>query len=628
MEKKYYFRSEIKQLLHLMIHSLYTNKEIFLRELVSNALDAIDKVKYFLLTNSNKTLYKIYDNKITIRLDHLKKTITISDNGIGMSEQEIIDSLGTIANSNTKKFLEQVDFNKDYSNVNIIGQFGVGFYSSFMVTNKVVVHTRSIKEEDVNAGILWTSQGLGQYTISHLYKEDYGTDVILYINEQNKYFLDAIIIKQIVQKYFSHITIPIYIHYYNNHTKTHSTEHINNENNLWIKEKSNITDQEYIDFYKKLTNNLGNPLIWSHSKIEGKINYSSLLFIPDISPWDIWNRDEYKNSIKLYVRKVFIMDDFKKIIPMYLRFVQGIVDTNDLPLNISRELLQDNVLLNTLKLLLTKKILKLLQELSNNIDKYILFWIQFGNIFKEGLAEDIDNKQQISSLLRFHSSFLKTDKEYTSLDDYLSRMKAGQDKIYYLTSETYITAFNSPHLEMYNNRNIEVLLLCDRIDEWMMTYLTDYKNIQFNLISKDYELNKNMIDVSSKKIIDIDEKNFLGLVDRIKKILGSLVKDVRITNRLENSPVILVTDTNEISTQMSKLLTAAGKKAPQIKYFFEINVRHLLIKYINSIIDERLFKQWVFYIYYQALLVESNTLNNPAEFINITNNLILGIIIK
>lgn len=627
MEKKYYFRSEIKQLLHLMIHSLYTNKEIFLRELLSNSLDAIDKVKYFLLTH-NENIYKVDNNKIIIKLNHLDKTITIIDNGIGMLEQEIIDGLGTIANSNTKKFLEQVDINKDYSNVNIIGQFGVGFYSSFMVTDKVVVHTKSIKEQDSNAGILWTSQGIGQYTISNLYKKDYGTDVILYINEQNKSFLDFVLIKQIIQKYFSHISIPIYINYYNNNTKTHSTEHINNENNLWVKEKSSITDEEYINFYKKLTNNLGNPLIWSHSKIEGKINYHSLLFIPDVSPWDIWNRDEYKNSIKLYVRRVFVMDDFKKIIPMYLRFIQGIVDTNDLPLNISRELLQDDVMLSTLKLLLTKKILKLLQELSIDIKKYIIFWIQFGNILKEGLAEDIDNKQQISSLLRFYSSSLKTDKEYISLDDYLTRMKAGQDKIYYLTSETYVTAINSPHLEMYNNRNIEVLLLCDRIDEWMMTYLTDYKNIQFTLISKDYELNKNMIDVSSKKIIDVDEKHFVNLIVRIKKILGSLVKDVRITNRLENSPVILVTDTNEMSTQMLKLLTAAGKKAPQIKYFFEINIRHLLIKYINSIIDERLFKQWVFYIYYQALLVESNTLDNPAEFINIANNLLLSIIIK
>ncbi len=627
MEKKYYFRSEIKQLLHLMIHSLYTNKEIFLRELLSNSLDAIDKVKYFLLTH-NENIYKVDNNKIIIKLNHLDKTITIIDNGIGMLEQEIIDGLGTIANSNTKKFLEQVDINKDYSNVNIIGQFGVGFYSSFMVTDKVVVHTKSIKEQDSNAGILWTSQGIGQYTISNLYKKDYGTDVILYINEQNKSFLDFVLIKQIIQKYFSHISIPIYINYYNNNTKTHSTEHINNENNLWVKEKSSITDEEYINFYKKLTNNLGNPLIWSHSKIEGKINYHSLLFIPDVSPWDIWNRDEYKNSIKLYVRRVFVMDDFKKIIPMYLRFIQGIVDTNDLPLNVSRELLQDDVMLSTLKLLLTKKILKLLQELSIDIKKYIIFWIQFGNILKEGLAEDIDNKQQISSLLRFYSSSLKTDKEYISLDDYLTRMKAGQDKIYYLTSETYVTAINSPHLEMYNNRNIEVLLLCDRIDEWMMTYLTDYKNIQFTLISKDYELNKNMIDVSSKKIIDVDEKHFVNLIVRIKKILGSLVKDVRITNRLENSPVILVTDTNEMSTQMLKLLTAAGKKAPQIKYFFEINIRHLLIKYINSIIDERLFKQWVFYIYYQALLVESNTLDNPAEFINIANNLLLSIIIK
>ncbi len=626
-KKNYYFQSEVKQLLDLMINSLYSNKEIFLRELISNSSDAIDKLKFYYLTsnidnnlNSNYYIRIFIDNNI----------LNISDNGIGMTKKEVIENLGTIAKSGTKEFLKNISTkDKKFISNDIIGQFGVGFYSSFIVSDKVVVHTRSIEESDKNKSILWISKGKGKYTISNEFKENVGTDIKLYIKDSCKEFLDENRIKNIIKKYSNHINVPIENRIFSNKKKKFIWVKINQSEALWLKNKFNISDKEYKNFYLSLTNNLGNALIWSHNKVEGKNEYISLLYISDTSPWNIWNRDEYKNGIKLYINRIFIMEGIKKIIPFYLRFVQGIVDTNNLSLNISREILQDTEEISKLCISLTNRVLKILNNLSLNKDKYIIFWKNFGNIFKEGLAEDEVNVFKISLLLRFNSTFSKDKDDYISLEDYLKRMKIGQEKIFYIITDNYLSSLSSPHLEFYRNRNIEVLLMFDRIDEWMMTYLVDFKGIKFQSINKKYVENNNIITFDKKNnILNLNKDKYLNLINRIKNVLKDEVKDVVITDKLNNFPVVVSTDNNEMSTQMLKLLTFAGKKFPKIKYLFEININHLLIKYINNIKDEVIFNQWVKFLYFQALLIESNSLENSVDFINLANNLLLSMIIK
>ncbi len=629
MKKEIYnFKSEIKELLNIMINSLYSNKEIFLRELISNSSDAIDKIKFYNIKNKNYEINNINENYfIKIYVDN--NNLIISDNGIGMTKKELINNLGRIAKSGTKEFLNKyINLNKKYENSNMIGQFGVGFYSSFMVSNKVLVYTKSIIDKK---GYLWKSDGQGKYTIIDKVKKDIGTDVILNIKDSCKEFLNSSNIKEIVIKYSNYINVPIKLQYFDKKENKYIFKQINESNALWIKNKKDISKTEYVNFYNSLTKNLGNPLIWSHNKVEGKYNYISLIYIPSISPWNIWNRDEYKNGIKLYVNRIFVIEGITKIVPFYLRFIQGIIDTNNLSLNVSREVLQDNNFVNILRISITNKVLNILNELSLNKDKYFIFWKEFGNIFKEGLAEDELNRYKISLLLRFCSTYYSSKNKYVSLENYLNRMLPGQDKIFYIISDNYFSAFNSPHLEIYRKKNIEVLLMFDRIDEWMMSYLNDFKGIKFCSINKN-DIESNIINLDKSKIINVNNNNNINLDNfllRVKNILSKYdIKDVIITDKLDNFPVVVTTSTNEISTQMSKLLSSIGKSVPKIKYLFEINPNHILIKYIINITNEDFFKKWINYLFYQALLIETNSLDNPTKFINIINNILCKLIIK
>ncbi len=620
VKKKFLFKSEVKELLNLMINSLYSNKDIFLRELLSNSSDAIDKLRFFIVSNKDKNI-KFNDN-FYIRLLIKGNKLIIRDNGIGMSYDEIINNLGTIAKSGTKEFLNKINKNNNL-NDNLIGKFGVGFYSSFIVSNKVKVHTRHILENNKNNSILWSSKGDGKFFVKKLYKKKYGTDIILYLKESCKEYLNKDNLFKIINKYSNYINIPIQYKFFNKDIKKYEWKRINKYDAIWLKDKSCLSDKEYKNFYYNLTNNLGNPIIWSHNKVEGLYNYISLLYIPDTSPWNIWNRDEYKNSIKLYIKRIFIMDDIENLIPYCFRFVQGIIDTDDLPLNISREILQNNDYFKKISISLTNRIFKMINDLSLNKDKYNIFWKQFGFILKEGLADNNIDKNKISCLLRFNSSKFNSD-IFVSLEDYLNRMKIGQDKIFYITSDNYISAKNSPHLELYNKKEIEVLFMLDKIDEWMMNYLTDFKGINFCSINKDNVNLSNIISKNEEIFVDENNSSFLN---RIKLYLSDLVKDVRLTNCLDKFPVVLVTDSKDISTQMLKLLRATGKDVPKIKYYLDININHILIKYIRNIKDDIIFKKWVMFIYYQALLIETNSLDDSVNFINLVNDLINGFII-
>ncbi len=624
-KKTYIFKSEIKELLNIVINSLYSNKEIFLRELISNSSDAIDKLKFYYIKFKDKELYNLNENYfINIHID--KNNLIISDNGIGMNKKELINNLGKIAKSGTKEFLNKYINIKDNNiNHNMIGQFGVGFYSSFMVSDKVFVHTKSINSKN---GYLWVSDGHGKYEILKKKKKYNGTDVILNIKNSCNEFLDLLNIKKIIIKYSNYINVPINLKCFNKKENKYIYKKINISDALWIKNKKDISLKEYINFYNTLVNNLGNPLIWSHNKVEGKHEYIILIYIPSISPWNIWNRDEYKNGIKLYINRIFIMEGINKIVPFYLRFVQGIVDTSDLPLNISREILQNSNIINILCISITNKILNMLNKLSLNKDKYNIFWKEFGNIFKEGLAEDEINRYKISLLLRFCSTYYNSKDKYVSLEDYLNRMLPNQDKIFFIISDNYSSAFNSPHLEIYRKKNIEVLLMFNRIDEWMMSYLNDFKGIKFYSINKNDNIKVNNIITLNKSKILNNENNLNNFILKIKNLLSNKIKDVILTDKLDNFPVVVTTSVNEMSTQMSKLLSAVGKSIPKIKYLLEINPNHVLIKYISNIKDNSLLKKWIYYLYYQSLLIETNSLNNPSKFINLINNILSNLIIK
>ncbi len=626
-KETYVFKSEIKELLNIMINSLYSNKEIFLRELISNSSDAIDKIKFYNINNKNNNVNN-FDDDYFIKIYIDGNNLVISDNGIGMTKKELINNLGKIAKSGTKEFLDKyVNLKEENKNNNMIGQFGVGFYSSFMVSNKVIVHTKSIIDIK-NDGYLWSSYGQGKYNIIKKKKNNIGTDIILNIKDSCKEFLDYSNIEKIVVKYSNYINIPIKIKYFDKNKNKYIFKKINKSEALWIKNKKDISKKEYIDFYNSLTNNLGNPLIWSHNKIEGKNNYISLIYIPSISPWNIWNRDEYKNGIKIYINRIFIMEGITKIVPFYLRFIQGIIDTSDLSLNVSREILQDNNFINILRVSITNKVINILDKLSLDKNKYFIFWKEFGNIFKEGLAEDEVNRYKISLLLRFCSTYYSSKDKYVSLEDYINRMLPGQDKIFYIISDNYSSSFNSPHLEIYRKKNIEVLLMFNRIDEWMMSYLNDFKGIKFYSINKS-DINSNSIILDKSKVINNNDNNLSNFLSRVKNILSKHnIKDVILTEKLDNFPVVVTTSSNEISTQMSKLLSSIGKSVPNVKYLLEINPNHILIKYISIIKDTSLFKEWINYLFYQAILIETNSLNNPTKFINIINNILCKLIVK
>ncbi len=614
------FQSEVKQLLHLMIHSLYSNKEIFLRELISNASDAADKLRFRAL--STPDLYE-GDGELRVRVsvDKENRTLTLSDNGIGMRRDEVIENLGTIAKSGTKSFLESLgsDQAKDSQ---LIGQFGVGFYSAFIVADKVSVRTRAAGAA-ADEGVFWESAGEGEYTIADITKEDRGTEITLHLREGEDEFLDAWRVRSIISKYSDHIALPVEIESHNEEDDTTSWEKINKAQALWTRSKSEISEDEYKEFYKHVAHDFTDPLTWSHNRVEGKQEYTSLLYIPAQAPWDMWNRD-HKHGLKLYVQRVFIMDDAEQFMPNYLRFVKGLIDSNDLPLNVSREILQDSRITQTLRSALTKRSLQMLEKVAkDDEEKYQKFWQQFGLALKEGPAEDSANIETIAKLLRFASTSSEGPAQTVSLEDYISRMVEGQEKIYFITADSYAAAKSSPHLELFRKKGIEVLLLSDRIDEWMMSYLTEFDGKPFQSVSKADDALSKLADEETEEQKEA-EKALEPFVERVKTLLGERVKEVRLTHRLTDTPAIVTTDANEMSTQMAKLFAAAGQDVPDVKYLFELNPDHALVKRAADTQDEARFAEWIELLLDQALLAEKGSLDDPNQFIRRMNQLLLG----
>jgi molecular chaperone HtpG len=611
------FQSEVKQLLHLMIHSLYSNKEIFLRELISNASDAADKLRFRAL--SKPELYE-GDGELRVRLsfDKEKRTLTIADNGIGMSREEVIENLGTIAKSGTKAFLESIgsDQAKDSQ---LIGQFGVGFYSAFIVADKVTVRTRAAGAAE-DQGVYWESAGEGDYTIADISKADRGSEITLHLREGEDEYLDGWRLRSVIGKYSDHIALPVEIETKNEEDGTVTWEKINKAQALWTRSKADVTEEEYKEFYKHIAHDFTDPLSWSHNRVEGKQEYTSLLYIPAQAPWDMWNRD-HKHGLKLYVQRVFIMDDAEQFMPNYLRFVRGLIDSNDLPLNVSREILQDSRVTQNLRGALTKRVLQMLDKLAkDDAEAYQKFWQQFGMVLKEGPAEDGGNKEAIAKLMRFASTHNDSSAQTVSLEEYVGRMTEGQDKIYYITADSYAAAKSSPHLELFRKKGIEVLLLSDRIDEWMMSYLTEFDGKVFQSVSKaDEALDKLADETEEQKEA---EKQLEPFIERVKTLLGERVKDVRLTHRLTDTPAIVTTDADEMSTQMAKLFAAAGQAAPEVKYIFELNPEHALVKRASDVGDNEQFAEWIDLLLDQALLAERGTLEDPNQFIRRMNKLL------
>ncbi|WP_126355321.1 molecular chaperone HtpG [Cedecea lapagei] len=616
------FQSEVKQLLHLMIHSLYSNKEIFLRELISNASDAADKLRFRAL--SNASLYE-GDGELRVRVsfDKDNRTLTIADNGIGMTRDEVIDHLGTIAKSGTKAFLESMgsDQAKDSQ---LIGQFGVGFYSAFIVADKVTVRTRAAGAS-ADQGVFWESEGAGEYTVADIEKADRGTEITLHLREGEDEFLDDWRVRSIISKYSDHIALPVEIE--QREEKDGETivswEKINKAQALWTRSKSEVSDDEYKEFYKHIAHDFTDPISWSHNRVEGKQEYTSLLYIPSQAPWDMWNRD-HKHGLKLYVQRVFIMDDAEQFMPNYLRFVRGLIDSNDLPLNVSREILQDSRVTQNLRSALTKRVLQMLDKLAkDDAEKYQTFWKNFGLVLKEGPAEDNANQEAIAKLLRFATTHTDSSAQTVSLEEYVSRMKEGQEKIYYITADSYAAAKSSPHLELLRKKGIEVLLLSDRIDEWMMSYLTEFDGKAFQSVSKTDESLDKLTDEETEEAKEA-EKALEPFVDRVKTLLGERVKEVRLTHRLTDTPAIVTTDSNDMSTQMAKLFAAAGQEVPEVKYIFELNPEHALVKRAADTQDDAQFGEWVELLLDQALLAERGQLEDPNQFIRRMNQLLVS----
>ena len=616
------FQSEVKQLLQLMIHSLYSNKEIFLRELISNASDAADKLRFKAL--SNPALYEgDGDLRVRVSFDTDKGTITISDNGIGMTREQVIDHLGTIAKSGTKEFLTALGQDQA-KNSQLIGQFGVGFYSAFIVADKVTVKTRAAGEE-ADKAVLWESAGEGEYSVADIEKKSRGTDVILHLREDEKEFLNEWRLREIIGKYSDHIGLPVEMltKEYDDEGKEcgEKWEKINKSDALWTRSKNDVSDEEYKEFYKHLSHDFADPVTWAHNKVEGNQAYTSLLYVPAKAPWDLFNR-EHKHGLKLYVQRVFIMDDAEQFMPNYLRFIRGLIDSNDLPLNVSREILQDNKITAALRKALTKRSLQMLEKLAkDDAEKYLQFWKEFGLVLKEGPAEDFANKETVAKLLRFASTHNDSSEQIVSLEDYISRMKEGQKAIYYITADSYVAAKNSPHLELFNKKGIEVLLLSDRIDEWMLSYLTEFDGKPLQSITKaDLDLG-DLADKESETQKQQDEA-FGSFIERVKNLLGERVKTVRLTHNLTDTPAVVSTDNDQMTTQMAKLFAAAGQTVPEVQYTFELNPEHHLVKKVADIADETEFADWVELLLEQAMLAERGSLENPAAFIKRINKLL------
>ena len=627
------FQTEVKQLLHLMIHSLYSNKEIFLRELVSNAADAADKLRFKALENDS-----LYENDgdlcFKLSVDKEAGTITISDNGIGMSRDDVIANLGTIAKSGTADFFSKLSGDKAKDS-QLIGQFGVGFYSAFIVADKVVVRTRAAGES-ADQGVEWTSAGEGEFTVGDIEKADRGTEITLYLRDDEKEFADDWRLRSIISKYSDHISIPVRMWKAPVEeqegpdgekipAQPGEWETVNKATALWTRDKSEITDEEYIEFYRHVSHDFAEPMSWAHNKVEGKTEYTSLLYIPSKAPFDLWNREQ-SHGLKLYVQRVFIMDDAEQFMPTYLRFVKGLLDSNDLPLNVSREILQDNKITQSLRTGCTKRVLQMLERMAkNDADKYQLFWNEFGNVLKEGPAEDFSNKEKVAGLLRFASTHTDSSDQTVSLADYISRMKDGQDKIYYVTADSYQAAKNSPHLEIFKKKGIEVLLMGERIDEWLMQHLTEFDGKQLKSIARgDLDLD-DLEDEESKKAHEEAEKQVEGVLERAKTALGDKVIDVKFTHRLTDSPAVIVADDNGMTTQMMKLMEAAGQPVPEVKYHFELNPEHQLVKLLADVQDETVFKNWTEVLFDQAALSEQGSLKDPATFVRNLNGLLMSL---
>lgn len=623
-KQTYGFQTEVKQLLQLMIHSLYSNKEIFLRELISNASDAADKLRFKAL--SAPELYEgDGDLKVRISVDEQKGTLTIADNGIGMTREQAIDHLGTIAKSGTKEFLTALgsDQAKDSQ---LIGQFGVGFYSAFIVADKVEVRSRAAGVSAEQA-VLWSSAGEGEYEVADIEKKSRGTEITLYLREEEKEFLNEWRLREIIGKYSDHIGLPVEIlaKDYDEEGKENGVkwEKINKAQALWTRSKGEISDEEYKEFYKHLSHDFADPLLWQHNKVEGNQEYTSLLYVPAKAPWDLFNREQ-KHGLKLYVQRVFIMDDAEVFMPNYLRFMRGLLDSNDLPLNVSREILQDNKTTAALRKALTKRSLQMLEKLAQDDgEKYAGFWKEFGLVLKEGVGEDFANREQIAKLYRFASTNSESSEQNVSFSDYIARMKEGQKAIYYITADSYVAAKNSPHLELLNKKGIEVLLLSDRIDEWMLSYLTEFEGKPLQSIAKS---NLDLGDLADQEQEQQKEQDqaFSGFIERVKNLLGERVKEVKITHRLTDTPAVVSTDNDQMTTQMAKLFAMSGQPIPEVKYTFELNPQHILVQKVADIADENQFADWIELLLEQAMLAERGTLENPTAFVKRINQLLMG----
>lgn len=619
------FQTEVKQLLHLVVHSLYSNKEIFLRELVSNASDAADKLRFAALSDNN-----LYDGDadLKIRVDFNKdnRTITVSDNGVGMTREEVMDNLGTIAKSGTREFLSQLSGDQAKDS-NLIGQFGVGFYSAFIIADSVTVRTRKAGT-DSNQAVMWQSKGEGDYTLKTTSKSSRGTEITLHLKEGEDEFLDDMRLRGIITKYSDHISWPIVM------TKTVEAEDdskettvedetVNRATALWTMSKSEVKDEEYQELYKHISHDFENPLTWTHNHVEGKQQYTTLLYVPSRAPFDMWNQ-EFKHGLRLYVKRVFIMDDADRFLPRYLRFVKGIVDSADLPLNVSREILQDNKLVDNIRSAVIKRTLSTLEKMAeNDKENYAKFYKEFGLVLKEGPIEDFANRERIAALLRFSTSKDDNETASVSLDEYIERMPEGQDKIYYVTADSFNSAKSSPHLEIFRKKGIEVVLLHDRIDEWLVSHMSEYKGKHMQSITRGELDLGDMEDEAEKEAQKKTEETLTPFIEHMAKVLEAQVKEVRITHRLTASPACVVADTHDMGREMQRLMQAAGQAMPDSKPIFEINPTHALIKRLEAETDDERFADWSNILFDQAILAEGGQLDDPAQFVRRLNNMLL-----
>ena len=616
------FQAEVRALLQLMIHSLYSNREIFLRELISNASDACDKLRFEAL--HNEALFE-NDFELSIRVDYdpAAKTITIADNGVGMSRDEAIANLGTIAKSGTQEFFKQLtgDQQKD---AHLIGQFGVGFYSSFIVADKVTVHTRRAGETAAQ-GVRWESDGGGDFSVEMAEKASRGTEITLHLREGQDDLLSGHKLRSIIRKYSDHIVQPILMKNEEwkdgKQEKGTEDETVNQASALWARSRSDVTDEQYKEFYKHVGHDFEDPLAWTHARVEGRQEFTHLLYVPGRAPFDLWDRDA-RHGIKLYVQRVFIMDDAEQLMPTYLRFVRGVVDSNDLPLNVSREILQESKDIEAIRGGCTRKVLALLEEIAtNDKEKYAKFWGAFGKVLKEGIGEDFSNKEKIAGLLRFSSTQDDAVEPAVSIADYIARMKTGQDKIYYVTADSFNAARNSPHLEVFRKKGIEVLLLSDRVDEWVVGHLTEFDGKALVSVAKGGLDLGTLEDEDEKKEQEQETTDLSDLIGRIKTSLGERVKDVRVTHRLTESPACLVADEHDMSGNLARLLKAAGQPGPATKPILEINPKHPVVQRLKT--EEKKFDDWSAVLLDQALLAEGGQLDDPATFVKRVNALML-----